>query len=312
MTYAQYGLIEASDYNNFNGGSAGANVSGQLNSVWGVGYGNSGYGQTTGSNVTVGSKVFASNWATLLNNLNSVRKHQNGGSFSNIGLPVTGDKIEFINTLSSTLTTAYNNRLNYYASGASSTTTKTMNLNAPANSAVDNSVTFTISFASIDQARYFWNAGGYINISYNSFNNIAGTARGTSIYTLAATNFSSKVMYSNSFSARSGAGGSVTFDYTSGQVGYYGITTSETAMTQIVSTGYYSGDYIEYRAWTAGGAGSYGGNGSTLYLKFYAYSATTGSTFVDDAINVDLSMACVVYPPETTYLSNSWGSVSVS
>lgn len=313
MTYAQYGLIEASDYNNFNGGSAGANVSGQLNTVWGVGYGNAGYGQTTGANVVVGSTVQASNWATLINNLNSTRKHQSGGSYSNIGTPVTGDTIAFINTLGSTLTSAYTNRLNLFAYGTSSQTLKTMTLIAPPGSARSQGITFTISFAGIDQARYFFNAGGAITLSYYSFNNIGGTARGTSIYDLAANNFSSKTIYSNSFSARQGAGGVLSFDNTTGgEVGYYGITTTETAKTQIISGGYYSGDYIQYKAWTAGGAGSYGGNGATIYLEFFVYSDSIGSTQPSDSCNIDLTMACTVYPPSVAYINNTWGSVNVT
>ena len=46
MTYTAGQLVQAADYNGFVGGNA-ANVSGQLNTILGLGYGNAGYGQPT-------------------------------------------------------------------------------------------------------------------------------------------------------------------------------------------------------------------------------------------------------------------------
>ena len=58
MSYAQYGTIQATDYNNLIGPATGstANV---LNTVWSTGSAAAGYGQTALANVTVGSTVSA-------------------------------------------------------------------------------------------------------------------------------------------------------------------------------------------------------------------------------------------------------------
>jgi hypothetical protein len=65
MSYAQYGTIAASDYNNLVGAAVGgtANV---LNTVWATGSAGAGYGQTALANVATGDTVSASSWANLI------------------------------------------------------------------------------------------------------------------------------------------------------------------------------------------------------------------------------------------------------
>lgn len=310
MTYASGGLIQASDYNGFAGGSAGANVSGQINTVLATGQGNAGYGQTAVSNVSAATTVTAAQWASLINAVNTVRKHQSGAGYANLTVPTAGTIITFISTLSSTLTTAYSSRLTAASVASPSGINKNQTINVGPGSSGSSSATFTVTFGSADQARYFFNAGGYVQIIYNTFTNSAGTSRGTSIQTLAQSNFYSKNMLSNSFSARSGSGGTVVTDTTT--LGFYGQSTSPTQRCRINSTSYYSGDYIYLNINTNGTTGSYGGNGTTITLTFGAFSAATGSTQPSDSINITLGMVCYVYPPVTTYLSNSWGSPTVS
>jgi hypothetical protein len=309
MTYASGGLIQASDYNGFAGGSAGANVSGQINTVWGIGRGNAGYGQTAVANVSASTTVTAAQWASLINTVNGARKHQSGAGYSNISVPTAGTTISFISTLSSTLTAAYTNRIPVTTNSSSATSTKNITINVSAGVAGSGSVTWTVTFASVDQCRYFWNAGGYVYVYYNSFTNSGGTSRGTSIQTLAQTNYNYKVMLANSFNARVGTGGTVVTDTTTG--GYYGQSTSPTERCRINSTSYYSGDYIYLNVNTNGTAGSYGANGNTITLTFGAYSASTGSTQPSDSINITLAMTCAINPPATTYIANTWGTPTV-
>ena len=81
MTYTAGQLVQAADYNGFAGGNA-ANVSGQLNTILGLGYGNAGYGQVAVGNVTaVANLITATQWTTLVNGVNRVRKHQAGAGF---------------------------------------------------------------------------------------------------------------------------------------------------------------------------------------------------------------------------------------
>ena len=311
MTYASGGLIQATDFNGFAGGALGANVSGQINSVWATGRGNNGYGQTAVSNVSVGGTVTAASWASLINATNAARDHQTNGAFSNISVPTAGSTISFLSTLSGAITDSYTNRLTRGVGTVSgSVLNKNIALSAAAGVSTSSSATWTVTFASVDQARYFFNAGGQIYVVYNSFTNTGGTSRGTSIQTLAQTNFFSKTMNSNSFSARGGSGGTVVTDITTG--GYYGQTITATERCRINSTSYYTGDYINLNINTNGTTGSYGANGNTITLTFGALSAATGSTQPADSINVTLSMQVAIFAPATTYLANSWGTPTIA
>jgi hypothetical protein len=310
MTYASGGLIQASDFNNLVGASAGTQGGGtQLNPVWSTGRGNYGYGQTAVGNVSVSGTVAATNWASLVNTLNSARIHQSG-SGSGISAPTAGTTISFLPTLTSAVSTAATNRLSAATVGTTTSSTKGMNLIASAGVAVSGSITFTITFASVDQARYFFNAGGSINLAYSSFTNTGATARGTSIQTMAQTNFGSKRLNAASFGARTGAGGTVSIDTTAG--GYYGLSTSPTTDFQLASTSYYTGDYFIVNYSTNGTVGSYNANGNVLTITPVAYSATTGSTQPADSINVLLLMTCTLQLPETTNLTNTWGTPTVA
>ena len=310
MTYASGGLIQASDFNTFNGPSTGSAAS--VNQVWATGNGDCGYGQSSpGANVSVGGTVAATDWATLINHLNTIYSHQ-AGSTSGISAPTAGSTISYLSTLNSSISTAYTNRLNYTGSGSGTTTTsaKTVNIVASAGAAGSGSISWTIAWPSVDQARYFFNAGGNYYIFFSSFTNTGGTSRGSSILTLAQTNYNSKRVYSHTMGARAGTGGTVNTDTTN--AGYYEITGSATDYCKITSSGYYSGDYVSLTINNSGGAGSYGGNGSSHVISFNAYSSTTGSTQPSDSIDVTLGMTLALVYPNTTYLSASWGTATIT
>ena len=55
MTYAQFGLVQATDYNNLTGGPT-STTANTLNATWVTGSGNAGYGQTALANVAVGDQ----------------------------------------------------------------------------------------------------------------------------------------------------------------------------------------------------------------------------------------------------------------
>lgn len=309
MTYASGGLIQAADYNGFAGGSAGANVSGQINTVWSTGQGNAGYGQTAVANVSAATTVTAAQWASLINTINGARKHQAGAGYSNISVPTSGTTITYLSTVTSELTNAYTNRLTG-TTGSTTSFNRGLTLTASAGVSTNGGTQFTITFSTVDQCRYFFNAGGYLVLSYNSSTNTGGTARGTSLITLSQTNFSSKAMRAITFGARAGSGGTLVTDTTT--LGYYGQTTSDVSRCTINSTSYYTGDYFEMRVRTNGTAGSYGANGNIVYITPFLNSSSTGSTQPADSINVNIVFTVTAYYPATTYLTNSWGTVTIA
>jgi len=311
MTYAAGGLIQAADFNNLVGAAAGTQGGGaQLNPVWATGSGNYGYGQTAVGNVSVSGSVAASNWASLVNTLNSARVHQSG-SGSGISAPTAGTTIAFLSTLTSAVSTAATNRLTAATTGTTTTGSKSVAMSAAASASATGTITFTITFGSgVDATRYFFNAGGKINLTFNSFTNTGGTDRGTSINTLASTNFASKLLNAASFGARTGAGGTVITDTTAG--GYYALSTSPTENFRVNSTSYYTGDYFAVSYSTNGTTGSYSANGNILTITVTAFSSTTGSTQPSDSINVTLVMGITATLPETTNLTNTWGTVTIT
>ena len=312
MTYASGGLIQATDFNNIVGGSAGTQGGGtQLNPIWSTGLGNYGYGQTAVGNVSVGGTVAATNWASLVNTLNSARIHQSG-SGSGISAPTAGTTIAFLSTLTSSVSTAATNRLSAATVGSFTAFTKAVTMSAASNVSSTGTITFTITFGSgVDATRYFFNAGGRIYLYYSAFTNTGGTSRGTSIQTLAQTNFANKNLYATTYSARGGSGGTLNTDTTTG--GYYtGLTTTPTEKFKVTSTSYYTGDFLSINYSTNGTTGSYSANGNTITITVTAFSATTGSTQPADSINVSLTMGCNVYYPSTTNLTNTWGSATIS
>jgi hypothetical protein len=310
MTYSSGGLIQASDFNNLVGAAAGTQGGGtQLNPVWATGRGNYGYGQTAVSNVSISGTVAATNWASLINTLNSARIHQTS-SGSGISAPTAGTTISYLSTLTSAIATAATNRISSSSTGTTTSLSKSVTMSAAANVSSTGTITFTVTFPSVDQARYFFNAGGRLTLGYSAFTNTGGTARGTSIQTLAQTNFSSKPIYSTSYGNRTGTGGTLVTDTTTG--GYYGLSTTPTQDFRVNSTSYYTGDYFAVNYSTNGTTGSYAANGNVLTITVNAFSATTGSTEPADTINVTLTMLLTAVYPETTNLTNSWGTVTIS
>ena len=311
MTYSSGGLIQASDYNTFNGAQT-ANVSGTLSTVLSTGRGNAGYWQSMVSNVSATGTVTATQWTTLVNAINTVRKHQSGAGFTNIGTYTAGTTINATNNVSGNLTTAYNNRLTYAAQGSTTTgSTYSPNFTLPNQLAgATYQMIRTVTFSSGDAARYFFNAGGQINLVVISVSNGDGTTRGASLATLAQTNFVSKKFGAADFVARTGTGGTVNTDLTTG-AGYYSLTTSDVSKCKITSgTATYTADTIELFAKSNGAQGSNADAGSVVTLTLNLTSATQTGGF-NDSINITVNYRVDIIYPSSTYLTNTWGTVTI-
>lgn len=314
MTYSSGGLIQATDYNNFNGGSGGgANISGQLSSVFAIGNGNSGYGQTALSNVTATSTVTATQWTTLVNAVNTVRKHQSGGSFTNIGTYTAGTTINATNNVNGNLTTSFTNRLVYSAQGSTGTgATNSPNFTlATTTAGATYSFSRTATFANADAARYFFNAGGQLNFVFGTPTNGDGTVRSSSLINL-INNFSSKKVGAQDCVAKTGSGNAtVTTDLTTNS-GYYTNTTANATLTQLNSTQTtYTGDQLKFYSKTNGVQGSNADKGTVVTLSIDLISGTQTGGF-NDSINITVPHHLDVIYPEQTFLANVWGGVTVA
>lgn len=305
MAYASGGLIEATDYNGF------INGTNQLNKVWSTGTGDSGYGQTAVTAVSAGASVTATQWASLINTLNSALTHQSG-SGSGISAVVAGQRIDYLSTLSTNVNNSYTNRLNFNAQGTTTTGTATnTNWTAPSNTSAQTfTVTRTATFASADQARYFFNCGGQLNFVCGTATNNNSTNRSGDILTLVNTNFISYTAFrAQSGGGRSGTGGTVNTNATT--IGYFDLTTGDQTLCKITSTtAAYTSDYLNLSVKSNGVQGANGDAGTVITFTLTVYSGAQSPAF-DDAIDVTVPNRIDIKYPETTNLTNSWGTVTL-
>ena len=309
MTYTTGGLIQALDYNTFAQGGASANHSvANINTIWGTGNGNKGYGQSsTLSPVAATNTVTATQWATMIARLNSILTHQSG-SGSGLTQPTAGNTISYLSALSGTITNGYNNRLDFTANGSDATAAGSVNSSWTSNTAAL-TVTRTATFASGDHARYFFNAGGKLIFNFSGTNN-QGNSKSADLADLISNKLGSIVVggYANS---RTGSGGSITSS--DGAIGYWNAgTTNNLVMTLTSASGTadYGNNKIDIYLKTSGTAGSNGDVGAAISLV--AVFTDVAADDFDDQVNVTVTSTITKRPPSTSQLTDVWGTPTYS
>ena len=162
MTYSSGSIIEATDYNGFVSTNSGANV----NDIWSTGATDKGYGETAVSTVSASSTITATQWATLNNRISSMASHTNTSITSRTN-PTTGDTIEILSALNTDLTNITANRGDAAANGTQYLTWSGTNYQS-GNWSSTLTFTHTITWASANAARWFFNAGGRIKWETNN------------------------------------------------------------------------------------------------------------------------------------------------
>jgi hypothetical protein len=311
MTYAQYGSIQAADYNTLVGTNPNT-TSGTLNTVWSTGGSLTGYGQTAEATVAAGDSITAAKWANLVTKTASAASHQ-GTSLSTVTTPVAGGTIAYQGNIPTNLTSIYSSRLNAATQGAT-----TANAVAYGSSWL-NALTFThtVTFANGDAARYFFNSGGQLKITCA---HAATSGSGNTLFNGLASNVGTVVMsaptsgtitiastsYNGITKIGGGAGGGNTISTNSG---YYAMTTSNAnVFTQLAGTGgSYINSFIRVIAKSNGTQGSNGDAGSVVTLYTVWDEVPDGLT-VGSGSNVTVTAQA----PETTNLSNTWGTITLA
>lgn len=310
MTYAQNGLVEATDYNSLVGTTT-SSTANLFNTTWATGSVTAGYGQTPISQLAVGTLVTAAQWSSLTNNISNSALHQ-GTSITSVTTPTVGNTIAFINAMSTNLSTVYSNRLNAAIQGGTSS-------NAVTTTTTWTSVatwTHTITFATGNAARYFFNSGGQITMSCSHpsgtgvnllFNGLASNV-GTVVMSSPISGTVSIVGTNYSGITKIGGGGNP--PTISQNAGYYALTTSNTSVfTQTASTGpsSYLGTSIDYTVRSNGPQGANGDTGSIITIRTTWDQIPNGLT-----VSSGSTVTCTLRFPETTYIANTWGAVAVS
>ena len=332
MTYSVGGLIQAVDYNGFASTTSGANV----NNIWGTGSTDSGYGQTTTlATVSAGGTVTATQWAGLVNRISSIASHTNT-SITARSAPVAGNLIQVLAAVNTDLTNCTTNRGNAVASGTEvgTFTGDVSKTSATGSGQAAWTITFTqtVTFASANATRYFFNGGGLIRLQYGKSS--TGTDHDPDWNTLAGQPgsifFSGRVAgTTNTIAGQaytgttrlSGSGGTQTTLATT--TGYYSLTAGAAATTIFQlnnASAPYTSEFI--RTTVALNAGSTvltfvttwvddgtGAAGTTANISGGTATSSPSTTITGTAPTTLLTFR----PPSSTYLTEaSWGTPAIA
>ena len=310
MSYAQFSLIDATDFNTLVGGNP-TTTSGTLNAVWATGGSTFGYGQTALANVTVGQTVAATGqWATLVANTASAATHQ-GSSITAVSTPVAGGTITFLSAIPTNLTTISTSRLNAATQGSTATNTATRG------TTWQNQLTFThtATFANGDAARYFFNSGGQLKLTFaqpngtsmaNAYNSLAN-ACGTLV--LSAPTSGTITVAGTSYSGFIKIGGSGSPSPYTTNTGYYALTSSN-ANVFLQTTGTpagYTTSFINVLVRSNGTQGSNGDAGSVITITTIWDEIPNGLV-----VTAGSAVTLTAQAPESTNIANTWGAVTLS
>jgi len=294
MAYSSGGLIQATDYN--------SRVT-NINDIWGTGSGSNGYGQsTTLSTVTGGTTtVSATQWATLIARLDSMRTHQSG-SGSGITQPTAGGVVTYLSTVDTQLASIVTNKLTAATRG-----TATLIGNPQMSSATTWQTTATKEYyttvgSSSDTVRYYFNAGGQL-YCYLTLTG-GGTTKATDWNTFLTTTVGTITLGSN-YCSRSGTGGDNLTQNTS--TGFHNLTTTYQTLFNIGSTSAtadYGANSILIEAKLGGAIGAASSN--LVYFKVTLTDAAADS--FNDTIIGTVNMYAGYTPPEVVNLTNTWGT----
>ena len=245
MAYQQGDTITAADYNTF---------ATNINTIIGTGSADSGYGLSEIAAVSAGNTITAAQWNSLLSGLQKGANHQ-GTTLTNASNTVAqGGNILPLSNLEADITLITNNKLtaagaNMAAdSGVTSTRTSAW-------TGTENHI-FTVTFASANAARHFFNSGGEIRLA-GSRSGGSSTDQNTD-WTNLLSNMGT-VKFAEGATTYTGSGG------TAAAIGFDDLTTSN------------------QQIFTATGAGNYSSNDYTAYAKAdAAYGSATVITFTLD------------------------------
>lgn len=316
MSYTTGQSISSTDYNTFvTGSSSGTPITTATPNVgvlWGTGNARYGYGQSVSSisPVVVGTNVTATQWTGLLQVTNNIASHANI-SIASIPSSVTaGNIIAAIANLTSDISSEFGNVGNAY-SLAAGTANNTQFTGAWGGSG-NRRLVFTqvVDFASGDAARYFFNAGGLINVSFSRSGG-SSTTRNTDWTNLCTNCGSIQIGYQNT--KKSGGGGATpTIILNAGNGGYWSQTynTAKTHFKQFDNATPYTTDYIQIDVTTSGTQGSNGDLGPRITITGYwvnSYSNTFQQT-----VDGTATQALTIYTPGSAYFTtaNPWGTIT--
>jgi hypothetical protein len=290
MTYAQGGLIQASDYNGF---------ASNINSVW-----NTLYGQPLIAAVAIGDVISAEQWNRIYNSTANSAGHE-GTVITPIPTASSNNPITYYSQLPTNITAIIANAYNSSASGTDTVAAGTRSTEWGSGVGIPTvTAVATVSFSTADQLRYFFNCGGTIRIT-------TGRSGGTASPDNQAWSDCCAGMGTLALPALSTA-------QTLAGASYAGLTQFANTFPPdlLIRRGFYDLTSTPQELFNQVG-------GSTVYINdiiSISYSATATSVtativFTDTnggIVDGDLSVFCVARPGESTFIANTWGTPTIT
>lgn len=280
MTYAKGSNILASDYNNFTGGQeptvafgSSAAATNKASGLFGVGYGDRGYGQTGVSlpAKSSGNTILASNWSALRSVISTIASHQGTAvtllpPAASAGQSViaheqdgpSSNAYDYQNMLANIDTNRFNTN-----SGASMTLTPSALTISRATSWGQSGANIycqaTYNFSTEDAARYFFNSGGELRLALSQPSQ--PTPQSVNWGTIFAG--IGTVKFAANGTTRTGTLG------TPQAIGYYQLTAGAQLIVtgENIGTGAYSSNDCNIYAYGVGIAGVNGAKGYAVMLQ---------------------------------------------
>lgn len=301
MAYAQGGLIEAVDYNNF------LNGSNQLNTVWSTGSGATGYGQSAVSTVAIGSLITATQWATLINTLNNITAHQTGSPTA-ITAVAAGNLIAHLSSLQTSIDDAYSSRATYASQGSTTTGSNFDESISSSTGLSSRTIDRIVTFSSAQHARYFFNAGGQLKFRCSTVNSTDSGAENS--FDRLVTGIGGIDFNATTNSGRTGSGITLNVNLTSH--GYYNNSFNTPAtIVQVTDTdGSYTGSNAFLQCYYGGSNDTTNGARGSV-LVFRTIFNIDDKTW-DDTLDLTYRTRVDITFPESTYLTDVWGTPVVS
>ena len=249
------------------------------------------------------STVTATQWSSLIAKTNAALAHQGQATITPTSV-TAGSNITYYGSISTgvtnTTTAASGTTALALTDGAAQAASYTGTWGNTGNRGVV--FTHTVSFTSGDAARYFFNAGGRLKLSFSRSGGSA-TTRNTE-WTALATACASVQVGSTSWYKVGGTGSPTNLSLT----GYWGLTTSEVQrFLQYDGYGAYSTNYIAINAYVSGTAA----NGGYPVITIKTYWINAWSNVNQQTVDGTSTTNLIVSSPATTYLTNSWGTPTV-
>jgi hypothetical protein len=252
MSYVAGDKILDQEYNNFLNSSA---TPKGINYTFGTGANQWGLGQTELSAVVVGDKITAAQWNSLFAAMNNVANHTND-TLTSTDAKTAGDVIAVKAALEADLTTLAASVANGSPNATALSTSAALRTSASGTRyAGSHIVEHSITFTNANQARWFFNAGGKIQINITRTGNggTSATSKDSSVSELITGlgNFQLK----SQTSSRSGSGETLSTDGTN--IGFYDLTTSYQTIIELTqNSGTYTTMFFKVEAKANAAAGS--------------------------------------------------------